>query len=354
VIRYAMIGFGGIAEHRLAREGFALDRTRFAPLAEAELVGATDVNPARRAAAEALGLRWYPEARAVLADPSVQAVVIATNNASHAALARAALEQGRHVLVEKPMATTRDAADALCALARERQLSLAVDHMMTGNSYNILAREALADGLIGEVNDAVLHMEFLHGATPEEAAGWRCSDRAELGGPVGDVASHCLYMAEFLLQDEIREIACVYHPRQLAIAVESGATIRFRLAGGLAGSIRVSFADPRGGPQGTMGNLGYEIYGTAGLLRGHATLFQLSGHPGEPVPVRLELDTFTARRDLTPATPPANIYQSVVRSHARSIADGRPMDGTDGRRNLQLVELCHASAARGGAWCAVD
>lgn len=51
MIRYAMIGFGGIAEHRLAREGFALDRTRFAPLAEAELVGATDVNPARRAAA---------------------------------------------------------------------------------------------------------------------------------------------------------------------------------------------------------------------------------------------------------------------------------------------------------------
>ena len=51
-IKYALIGFGGIAENRIAKEGFACDRTRFQPLPNAELIGATDVNPARRAVAE--------------------------------------------------------------------------------------------------------------------------------------------------------------------------------------------------------------------------------------------------------------------------------------------------------------
>jgi len=348
-IRYGMIGFGGIAEHRLAREGFALDRGRFAPLAEAELAAATDLNPARRAAAESLGLTWHADAAALLAAEGLDAVVIATNNATHAPLARAALERNLHVLVEKPMATRSAAAAELCALARARGLSLAVDHMMTENGCNRRARLELERGTLGDVNDAVFHMEFLYGATPAEAASWRCSDPAELGGPIGDVASHCLYMAEFLFQNEIQSLACVYHPKQLPIAVENGATIRFRLENGLTGTIRVSFADARGGLEGTLSNLGYEIYGARGALRGYGTLFQLSGHPGEPVPVRLELERFASREDLS-ADNPGNIYQAVVQRHARSILEGKPMNGRDGWRNLRLVESCHASAQAGGVW----
>ena len=53
-IRYGLVGFGGIAENRVAKEGFACDKSRFAPLKKAQLVGATDLNPARQnAAAEA-------------------------------------------------------------------------------------------------------------------------------------------------------------------------------------------------------------------------------------------------------------------------------------------------------------
>ena len=53
-VRYAIIGCGGIAENRVAKEGFACDRTRFKPLKKAVLTGATDRDPARRkAAAEA-------------------------------------------------------------------------------------------------------------------------------------------------------------------------------------------------------------------------------------------------------------------------------------------------------------
>ena len=55
-IRYVLVGFGGIAENRVAKEGYACDKKRFKPLKNAVLVGAMDLNPARQKAAEALGL----------------------------------------------------------------------------------------------------------------------------------------------------------------------------------------------------------------------------------------------------------------------------------------------------------
>ena len=93
-VRYAIIGFGGIAENRVAREGFARDASRFSPLRGAVLVGATDMNQGRRGAAEALGLRWYGGMEEIFSDSSIDAVYVATNNASHAAIALAALSAG--------------------------------------------------------------------------------------------------------------------------------------------------------------------------------------------------------------------------------------------------------------------
>ena len=96
-VRYALIGFGGIAENRIAREGFGLDKSRFAGHPQAELVGATDRIAARRDAAARLGLKWYDSVEAVLSDPAIEAVFIATNNLSHAPLAREG-DPGRQAL----------------------------------------------------------------------------------------------------------------------------------------------------------------------------------------------------------------------------------------------------------------
>ena len=119
-IRYALVGFGGIAENRVAKEGFACDRGRFKPLRHAQLVGATDLNPAREAAASALGLKCYAGLDDVLADKSIDAVYVATNNRSHVPLAAAALKAGKHVIVEKPMATSVADAKKLCKLAKAK------------------------------------------------------------------------------------------------------------------------------------------------------------------------------------------------------------------------------------------
>ena len=189
-VKYALIGFGGIAENRVAKEGFACDKSRFKPLKYAQLVGATDMNPARKSAAKALGLKWYDNMDAILADPSIDAVYIATNNKSHAPLCLAALKAGKHVIVEKPAATSIKDAQAMIAAAKKRGLSLSVDHMMVNNAWNQLAAKKVAAGAVGKVGDSCFHMEFAYGYDPAEAATWRCSKIEEMGGPIGDVASH--------------------------------------------------------------------------------------------------------------------------------------------------------------------
>ncbi len=347
-VQYALIGFGGIAENRIAREGFALDRDRFKPLTRAVLKGATDVNPRRRRAAESLGLAWYADAAAVLADDDIDAVFIATNNRTHAELALRALEAGKAVMVEKPIAPNSRDARRVVEAARRRGLSLSVDHMMKHNALNRKARQWVAEGVLGEVNDAVFHMQFAFGYEPSEAASWRCSDADEMGGPIGDVASHCFYLAEFILGSEIQTLRAVYYPKRMAIQVEDGALVQCDLRNGMTVTLQVSFCDPRGGPVGTLSNLGYEIYGSRGVARGYGTMFQLSGHAGEPYPIRLEADYGSRRRVVRPGRQ-CNIYQGAVDEHARSVLAGRPLDAADGLRNVLLCEAAHRSARKQGA-----
>ena len=111
-IKYAIIGFGGIAENRIAKEGYGCDKARFNGIEHGVLIGATDMNQARSTAAAALGLKWYKSIDELLADKEVEAVYIATNNASHAQIAIQCLNAGKHVIVEKPVATTIEDAQA--------------------------------------------------------------------------------------------------------------------------------------------------------------------------------------------------------------------------------------------------
>jgi len=346
-IRYAIVGFGGIAESRLAKEGFGCDRKRLSPLPGIELVGATDIREFRRSAAESLGLKWFESPAAVFADPAIDAVFIASDNATHFTLGRDALRAGKHVIVEKPMATNLAQARRLMLLAAQKRLSLAVDHMMVHNVLNQRARELVANGTLGDVNDICLHMEFFYGSTREEASSWRCADPRQLGGPIGDVGSHCLYMAEFLMGSRIAAIAVTFTPRTLNIKAENGAFIRFRFESGQTGSARISFNDPRGSLESTLLNLGFEVYGTKKVLRSYGTMFQLSGHPDEPVKIRLEVEGSGTREVIYPERV-ENIYQRLILDHAASIRTGKRQTGEEGVHNLRLVLAAYRSAASGG------
>jgi len=355
-VTYGLIGFGGLAENRIARESFDIPvpgrprvRHESSRRARPVLKGVTDIDSTRRHRALALGLRWYDSVHELLEDDSIRAVYISSNNKSHYSLAKQVLESGRHCLVEKPMATTLEEAQELCRIAKQNCRSLSVDHMMVHNSYNARARDILRKATLGFVNDFSIHMEFLFGTDSREAESWRCVDPEELGGPIGDVGSHCLYMAEFLTSSRISKLACAYLPASIPINVENGAMIHVILQNGIQGSIGVAFNRPRGGPAGTLLNLGYEIYGTEGILRACGTMFQLSGSRSDPVRIRMCIES-AARTRWIRVKRPNNIYREAVAQHALSIADQAPDDCADGVRNLRLILASRESARDNSRW----
>ena len=352
-VKYGIVGFGGIAENRVAKEGFALDRCRFdgvdLPMI---LVAATDINPKRKENAAVLGLRWYDSYEQMLENPGIEAIYVATSNTTHFPIALQALKAGKHVIIEKPITTKVEDAQVLKDYAAEHNLSISVNLMMTKNVYNRKARDLIAQQAIGKVEYSNLHMEFLYGEDPQEAATWRCSAPEEIGGPIGDVGGHCLDLAEFLFNQKIVGVQCVYYPKTLNIVVESGAFITFRMENGLRGSVRVGFNQPRGGLFGTIDNLGFEVYGEKGILSGHGTVFQLSGHKDEPVAISLDLRTPEFVKSFT-MTQVENIYQAHISEHALSIRNKKPLSGEHGLHNIALVLACHESARNGGKEVAV-
>ncbi len=99
----------------------------------------------------------YPEAIGVLTadeiiqDPEIDIVVVATSNDVHYSLAKAALEVGKHVVVEKPFTNTTAEADELIALAKERNLLLSVHHNARFHSDFKTVKNVIASGRLGRV-----------------------------------------------------------------------------------------------------------------------------------------------------------------------------------------------------------
>jgi 1,5-anhydro-D-fructose reductase (1,5-anhydro-D-mannitol-forming) len=215
----------------------------------------TSFSASRQAAVEALGLKWYPTQDAVLSDPDIDAVFIATTNTTHAAIATAALNAGKHVLLEKPMSNSLADAEAVIALASSKNLSLGINHMMQYNAFNVKAAEIVRSGVLGPVSDAVFHMEFDLALDPVLSKLWRFKPE-EKGGPIGDVGSHCFYSLEFVLGSRIVSLSAVYTPKISQSLIEDGAFIRVDLANGTKASVRVSFVDGRGCEKGLLSNMG--------------------------------------------------------------------------------------------------
>jgi len=108
-----------------------------------------DTGAAQRAAA-AYGVKAaaFDE---VLADPAIDAVSLASPAVLHFAQARAALEAGKHVYVEKPLALDIGEAQALCALAEARGLTLMVGHLLQYHPVYVRLREMAAAGELGRL-----------------------------------------------------------------------------------------------------------------------------------------------------------------------------------------------------------
>lgn len=110
------------------------------------------------------------DARAAMGDAAVDVVVIASPNDTHAPLARAALEAGKHVVVDKPFALDLAQARELASLADRRQRVLSVFQNRRWDSDFLAVRAAMAEGALGDVRHLESHFDRFR---PQVRARWR-------------------------------------------------------------------------------------------------------------------------------------------------------------------------------------
>jgi predicted dehydrogenase len=118
-----------------------------------EVTWVVDRDESRLAAAKSRypDVEMSPDPAMALADPAVDAVIVATPTVTHYRLAAAALRAGKHVLVEKPIATTAEEAEELCVLADKNSRVLMVGHVFLFNPGVRRVKEYLDQGRLGRI-----------------------------------------------------------------------------------------------------------------------------------------------------------------------------------------------------------
>lgn len=115
-------------------------------------IAETDPERLAKIAAETRSVTASADYREVLANPAVDAVMIsATPETTHHPMAKAALEAGKHVLLEKPLALTLSEADELVALAHSRGLKFTIGYSQRFNPKQALVKRSIEDGTLGKL-----------------------------------------------------------------------------------------------------------------------------------------------------------------------------------------------------------
>ena len=144
--------------------------------------------------------RWYNDANALINDPEVNAVYVATPPESHARYTRAALECGKPVYVEKPMGMNAGECEKMVRVSDEAGLPLFVAYYRRALPYFLKVKELVDSGSIGDVK--LVNLRLLWPAKSNErhgSPGWRVNPDISGGGHFHDLASHQIDFLEYLL-----------------------------------------------------------------------------------------------------------------------------------------------------------
>ena len=196
-----LLGFGAIgAQHaRAVRETPGLHLAAVCDRDTARASIALESDPATRV---------HADAQALIDDPDVSIVVISTPPDSHAHWAQVALERGKHVVVEKPMALTTRECDVLIERAHRDGLALSVYQNRRFDPDYALIAESVRSGRIGEV----FHVEAFVGGYGHPCNYWH-SDAAVSGGALFDWGSHVVDQVLDLMGDDVESVTAVNHKR---------------------------------------------------------------------------------------------------------------------------------------------
>lgn len=144
--------------------------------------------------------QWYADATELINDSSVNAIYIATPPASHLLYARMAMEAGKPVYVEKPMAMDANEAIQMADLATDKNVKLTVAHYRRGHERILFIKKLLDNKAIGKIQSVKLayHRKPL---SPEslqiEKTAWRVDPAISGGGLFHDIAPHQLDLVQF-------------------------------------------------------------------------------------------------------------------------------------------------------------
>jgi NADPH:quinone reductase-like Zn-dependent oxidoreductase len=270
-----------------------------------------DVNLARGLAA-ASQARWTNHVEELLASDEVDVVVISTPHHLHAPLALAAIDAGKHVVVEKPMATNVADCDRMIAAAERRGVRLSVAFVFRYDARVRRARELLVDGVVGApiASRVVFEQErareyWSSGLTGRVTSDWRGRKASAGGGVLIMNACHLLDGMSWVLGTPVLEVsACEARFAEVeGVEVEDTVSLTYRYASGALGTPR-----------------GHDSFGGAGRARtGRA-------RPPGPLVVGTHVEGLVAPHD------------SGVRS--RSLAHAPDAVGWGARAVLRGVRRC--------------
>ena len=339
LVRLGLIGCGRVTE------------TQHLPalqhLPDVEVVAVADIDPdrlGRVANPFRIEHRWT-DYRALLDHQNVEAVGVCVPPQLHVEVALAALDAGKHLFIEKPLALSLDESERLIAQAAQSPKKVMVGFNMRWHRLVRQAREIIHRGDLGSpklIRTALTGGSHVSDDTPE----WR--KRRELGGgTLVDVAVHHFDLWRFLLQTEVEEVFATSRSEQRE---DETATVMAQMSNGVLATSVFS--------QGTSSNHEIEVYGQSGRL--HVSCYRFDGleffptsiFPGD-IRTRLQRILF-ALKELPQAALRARqggdtvaSYRAEWRHFINSIHHDTPVECTleDGHRALQVVLAAAASAS---------
>jgi len=283
----------------------------------------------------------------VLADPDVTAVAIATPAATHFDLVRAALEAGKHVLVEKPLTPTVDEGRKLTELADHTGRILMCDHTYCYTPAVQRIRELIHGGEIGDIQFVDSVRINLGLVQPDVDVLW-------------DLAPHDLSILHFVLPDDVVPVAIAAHTGDpLGTGRACLAYLSIWLSNGALAHMHVNWLSPTkirttlfGGSRRT---IVWDDMNPVARIMIHDRGVDLIGSGMEPEERRETLISYRLGDMHAPAIPEREALRNVMAEFAGAIIEKRqPLtNGTFGVRVLELLEAASLSAERNGAKIAV-
>lgn len=290
----------------------------------------------------------------LLAHDDIDVVSVCTPNFLHGPIAIGALERGKHVLCEKPLARTAGEAASIVRAAERagRVLQVAFNHRQRGD-VGVLKRY-VDEGKLGQIYHA--KASWMRRSGIPGMGGWFTSREMAGGGPLIDLGVHILDLALYLLgEPEVLAVSGATYAelgprgrgsrgdaRSLAgdrYEVEDLATAFIRLANGVTLLLEASWAVYGSAHD----DYGVTLYGTEGGAE-----IKVVRYSWEDT-LRIFTDVAGVPAEVRPRAPRGEGHLTVIRNFVNAIRGGdwAAHAGYEGWRRAQIIEACYTSAAAG-------